>query len=116
VFGSVAQPNETAKWTIAVRLMVYAAAVPGALPSSWLSRQQEHKRLPWPRYELLRWGARTHVRPSRGRILPHFNDFIQPDKYLLDPERMLCNGSALWQYGFEEPEWSLDHGQSLLKV
>ena len=79
---SIAQHNETAKWTITARLMVYAAAVPGALPSCWLSRQQEHKRLPWPRYELLCWGARTHLRPPRCRIPPYFNDFIQPDRYL----------------------------------
>ena len=93
---SIAQHNETARWTIAVRLMVYAAAVPGVLPSCWLLRQQKHKRLPWPRYELLRWGARTHLRPSWCRISPHFNDFIQPDRYLLGSERMQCHGSALW--------------------
>jgi len=27
-----------------------------------------------------------------------------------------CNGSVLRLYGFEKPEWSLDHGQSSLEV
>jgi len=67
VSASIGQHNEIAKWTIAVRLVVYAAAVLGSLPSCWLARQQEHKRMPWPYYKLLRWGARTHLRPSRCR-------------------------------------------------
>jgi len=94
--ASIGQHNEIARWISAVGLVVYAAAVLGTLPSCWLSCQQEHKRLPWPRYKLLRWGARTHLKLSQCRIPPYFNDFIQLDSHLLDPERMQCHESALW--------------------
>src|SRR5215831_9417332 len=96
VSASIAQHNETAQWTITVRLVVYAAAVLGTLPSCWLSCQQEHKRLPWPRSELLHWGVHTHFKPPRCRTQPYCNDAIQPASPLLCPERMQCNESALW--------------------
>ena len=94
--ASIGQHNEIARWISAIGLVVYAAAVLGTLPSCRLSCQQEHKRLPWPRYKLLRWGARTHLKLSQCRIPPYFNDFIQLDSHLLDPERMQCHESALW--------------------
>ena len=92
----IGQHNEIARRISAVGLVVYADAVLGTLASCWLSYQQEHKRLPWPRYKLLRWGVRTHFKLSRCRIPPYFNDFIQLDSHLLDPERRQCNESALW--------------------
>ena len=65
---SIAHYNAMTRRTISVCLVTGATAVLPVFQSCRVWRRQEHKRLTWPRYALLRCGSRTHASSSQCRI------------------------------------------------
>jgi len=65
---SIAHYNAMTRWTISVCLVTRATAVLPVFQTCRVLRRQEHKRLTWLRYALLRCGSRTHASSSQCRI------------------------------------------------